>query len=321
MSAELGLVYATRDDDYANGVNERLVRSITSFQRLARQRSTSIDVVIVDWNSPPSGDLYGFLASKGIANVRIVSVGPRLAKMLAPSATKVFSEYPAKNLGLLHVDADQVLVLNPDITIDAALFEACIARPYLGDSFLRADRTDFRWTRLRRRVPLRRHVRHGVSQKESVSLLPSRMGYLRGGTTPLNGEEIIDGFIVSPPGGVESHFLAGMHTNASGDFICTGKENWLRAGGFAQDRWMSVMGDAIMIARLLSCNLRQVVHSGAGLWHEDHPQDPTRGGTWSADMWPDFLKELLATTSSLQSPLESTVPVQEVPSVRCLGCA
>ena len=318
MTAELGLVYASRDDDYADGVNDRLVRSIKSIQRLARFLNISLDVVVVDWNSPLNGGLPKLLSTRSVRGVKVVSVGPDLAEVLGPLSARPFLEYPAKNVGLLHVDAHQVLVLNPDITINESLLHACTARPYLGDSFLRSDRTDFRRALFRTRVPLRRHIRHGESQSDSITLFPSRTRRIRGGTNPLPGEVLMDRFIVGPPGGLKEHFLAGMHTNTSGDFICTGRSNWLNAGGFAQNRWLSVMGDALMVARLVSLNLRQVIFSGPGLWHEDHPSDPSRGGSWSADMWPAFLDELMAAIVSDQMPLGSEIFKGEVPIVHYL---
>jgi len=307
MTAELGLVYASRDDDYAGGVNDRLVRSIKVIQRLARKLDISVDMVVVDWNSPPGRGLVNFCAKENLSGVRIIRVSEDLARAMGASQARPFLEYPAKNVGLHYVDAEQVLVLNPDIVMSRDLLRSCVARPHLHDSFLRADRTDFRWLGRYRKVALRRHVRHGETQLEPITLAPRPITHRMGSTAPLKREKEQDGFIIGLPGGVRGHFLLGMHTNAAGDFICTSRRNWLRAGGFAQDRWLTGMGDAVMVARLTALNLRQVIKPGAGLWHEDHVSDPSRGGTWSETLWPHFLQELVSAASTPPTPMNRQI--------------
>ncbi len=311
MNAELGLVYASRDDDYAGGVNDRLVRSIRNVHRLAQEFGISLDLVVIDWNSPPGRGLADFALRRGLSGIRIIAVPESTATQFGASSERPFLEYPAKNVGLLHVKAEQALVLNPDIIVSKSLLQACVSRPSLDQSFLRADRTDFRWTGCGRKVILRRHIRHGKAQADPITVFPKLMSRRLGRTTPLSGEAIKDGFIVCPKGGIDEHFLLGMHTNAAGDFICTSRANWLAAGGFAQDQWQIGMGDALMVARLMALKLHQVIKPGDGLWHEDHVSDPTRGGTWSEEMWPAFLDELV----SIQSARPAPIGEEDVPSI------
>ncbi len=289
----LSVIWASRDDDYAAGVNFRLIRSIESVMAAASKLRMELDLVVVDWNSPRDRKLTDFLRARHVSGVRVIEVPSRLCQLFETTSTKEFLEYPAKNVGIRRANTDHVLVINPDIVVSKQLLSACVSRPHLSDSFLRADRTDFSHGLWRRPKLLRRHIRHGINEGAPITV--HRQGIMRRfpKTEALPDEEILEDLLIGPIGGSKSHFLLGMHTNASGDFLCTSKVNWLDAGGFDEKRWLIGMGDAVMVARLTSLGLRQAVYIGDSLLlHEDHPSDPTRGGTWSERSWPQLKQEL-----------------------------
>lgn len=291
---DLSVVWASRDDDYAGGVNSRLVRSVQAIQRAARSAGILLELVLVDWNPSTSRRMSDFCRGRGMKGVRVIEVPRSHCARFAPQSKKVFLEYPAKNVGIRRAISDQVLVINPDVLVSKSLLTSCIERPHARDSFLRVDRTDFRYGFMGSRLTLRRHIRHGLCESDPITTRKSGPFGSLGSTLPLPGEQTRGDFIIGPSGGLTNHFLLGMHTNASGDFLCASKESWCAAGGFDESRWLIGMGDSIMVARLTGLGLRQVIRRGEReLLHEEHPSDPTRGGTWSEEFWPDFRSELL----------------------------
>lgn len=293
--ADLSVVWASRDDDYANGVNDRLVRSIESVQTSARDLSLELDLIVVDWNSPGGRGLRGLLESKGVKRVRIIEVPSEVVAKHPNQTGRKFEEYLAKNIGVRRAEAEQIAVINSDVVLSKELLGMCVDRVFINESFLRADRLDVSNRNGRLAKRLRLHVRHGESPGDKITVRPKSFFKFLTGSSALRGESNYGPLIVGPPGGIADHFLLGMHSNASGDFLASSKENWFSANGFSEDNWVTTMGDSLMVARFTSLNLRQAIAPGPRhLFHEDHPSDPTRGGAWSEEMWPDFLDQLIS---------------------------
>lgn len=298
MSRDLSIVWASRDDDYADGVNERLVRSIEEAQTRGRELAIDLDLIVVDWNSPTGGGLGGLLAARGVRGVRVIEVPPALCVQYAHHPGRPFVEYLAKNIGIRRAKSLQIAVTNSDVLISRKLMSLCVVRPFLDTSFLRADRLDFDWSTSGTKISRRLNIRHGISSSKEISIPSSSLGFAWKGSPRLPGESSKGGVIVGQPGGLRHHFTLGMHTNAAGDFICTSKSNWVKANGFSELKWLTTMGDALMVARLTSIGLRQVILPGPrGLFHEDHPVGTAREGDWSESLWPSFLSELISTAS------------------------
>ena len=308
-SPDLSMVWATRDDDYANGVNVRLVRSIESAQHHAKRLGIRLECIVVDWNSPRSGDVARLLIENGVSNAKVIRANGEAVKQFVELAQREFVEYAAKNIGLRRARGEQIACLNPDVTLSSRLFSSMLDRPYLENSFLRADRTDysplpvgFKATFYRRSEVL--HVRHGADESSPISIKLPRFGVRRSGSRIMSGETRVRGLIVGPPMGIPHHFLRGMHTNAAGDFIVASRQSWLRAGGYDENRWLTVMNDAILVAKFSGLGLRQLILPGVRkLMHEQHPRDLSRGGAWDASMWPDFRDELITVSKGSTSAL------------------
>jgi len=87
--------------------------------------------------------------------------------------------------------------------------------------------------------------------------------------------------------------LLGMHTNAAGDLLVASLNAWITSGGFFEDKWLTNMGDSMLVAKFTGMGLRQIILPGSGhLMHEHHPSDLTRGGTWHESMWPPLEKQI-----------------------------
>lgn len=297
----LSVIWASREDDYGDGVNHRLVRSISNVQEIAEKLGVDLDLVVVDWNSPDGRSLSRFCKSNGVFGVRVVEVPASEVIRHAHHTGKPFEEYLAKNVGVRRALGENVAVINPDVVVSEDLLKLCVSRPFLQDSFMRADRLDVRMKRGRVGKKLRLNVRHGETQSDTITIKPKGLLRTLRGSAPMAGELMQDGVIVGEPGGLPDHHLLGMHTNAAGDFIATTRQNWNAANGFSENRWVSTMGDALMVARLTALRLRQVIAPGPShLFHEDHPSDPARGGAWNDSMWPELKKELVSVARSQQ---------------------
>jgi hypothetical protein len=299
MSPDLSIVWASRNDDYANGVNERLIRSLESAQITGRELGIDLELIVVDWNSPNGNSLSGLLIKAGVHGVRVIEVPSSLSFQYSSHPGKPFVEYLAKNIGIRRARGSQVAVVNADVLISRKLMSLCVERPFLETSFLRADRLDFEWSSNGVKIAKRLNVRHGRSSSNAIVISAKSLSFFQRGSSRLAGESRRKGVIVGEPGGVKKHFLLGMHTNAAGDFICTSMNNWVEANGFSESKWLTTMGDALMVARLASLGLRQLILPGAqALFHEDHPVGTSREGAWSEGNWPSFLSELLSVCSS-----------------------
>jgi hypothetical protein len=294
-TVDLSVVYATRDDNYAAGVNTRLARSIKRLQRVARKTGINIETLVVDWNSPPSGSMAVVLRALGIDRTRVVVVGSGTARPFVDLASRDFVEFAAKNVGVMNASGSQVLTTNADVLLSEKAILACVKRPFPSDSFLRGDRLDFRYNRLGIKEPTYLHVRHGPTPADTIHRkVPTPGRRARLGSDVLTGEDSTRDFIVGPVGGLPHHFIRGLHTNASGDFLCAPRNAWHDLGGFAHDRWTTNMGDSLMCARLLGQGLRQVVlRDYRAIMHEEHPRSESANRSWDESKWPDFLNELL----------------------------
>jgi hypothetical protein len=289
---DLSVVFATRDDDYGLGANTRLVRSIKNLQKIFKKKGINGEILVVDWNSSAGRSIESILKSAKIKHVRLLVVSPELAEPAVLKHGRPFVEFVAKNIGVSRSFGNQVVVTNSDILHSTALIEASIKRPDVDRSFLRVDRTDFHYGKLGLKVPLMVHVRHGANEADPISVKTSLFRH-KPHSLPLDGERVVGSLIIGPPGGSSDHYLRGLHTNASGDFIAAPIESWLSLKGFREDQWTTTHGDSVMVSRLVGLGLSQIILTGNNhALHEDHPRPADRGVAWTEEMWPELRVKL-----------------------------
>lgn len=299
----LSVVLATRDDEYGFAANRNLGAAISDIQSKAASVDIDTEVVVVDWFSEPGRSVRRLLSDAGVEGVMIVEVSEQVAQPYVSAAKRPFVEYVAKSVGIAHASRAQVLVTNGDIRISSRALEACVSRPFADSSFLRVDRTDYVITDSGTELPVLANLRHGFNEASPASVVIEELPSDDIPTsTPLPGEAMDGDFIVGPPGGLKNHFLLGMHTNASGDFIAAPRSGWHKANGFATDSWTTTMGDSLMCARLQGAGYRQVILTGPRhALHREHPRTGSAYGAWDEAMWPDFKDLLLTTATGRQS--------------------
>ena len=222
--------------------------------------------------------------------VKIITVGKDAAHSLL-STKKPFTEYHAKNIGIQSASGSQILVINTDLTISKSLLRACIDRPSLNESYLRADRTDFLWDKDNFFPKWTIQKRNGIL--ESIPLTSSfpSLDFFRG-SPAFPGETLIKNFIVSPSGGLKDHFLGGALGNAAGDFLCAPKFAWEKVKGYREDKYISHMGDSHILSGFLGLELNQVIAKGPfRLIHRDHLRPIDHKIDWTQEDWAKFKRE------------------------------
>jgi len=303
LPVDLSVVWASRDDNFGGSVIQRLVSSINSISRAGRAAGLNLEKIVVDWNSPISSGLCQKLRQNNVTGVRVINVPSSLASRYSHLSARAFVEPVAKNVGLARAVGEQILITNSDIEFSPRIMSAIFDRPHPLESFLRLDRTDWKplcgGSFFPVRVPLRLHKRHGRFPEDPILEGFACQFSRPRGTQPLDGEEVVGRYIVSPPGGLSGHFLRGIHSNAAGDFLLAHRGMWKEVRGYFEDRWLDSMGDSLLVSKFFARGFRQVVLSGPKLlWHKDHPRDDTRGGTWHESRWESFKGEMTTLVDS-----------------------
>ncbi len=288
---KLSVVIASRGDFYGGDQVIKVSKMISQLKRkLNRLIPNQYEIVLVDYNFVKDRTFKNLLSLNLQDSVKIITVERDAAHPLL-SSKKPFIEYHAKNIGIQCASGSQILVINTDLTISTSLLRACIDRPSLNESFLRADRTDFLWGKGRVIPEWTIQIRNGISESVPLSAkFPSRAFF--NGSPVFIGETFNKKFIISPPSGLRDHFLGGAHGNAAGDFLCAPKFAWDQIKGYREDKYISRMGDSYILCGFLGLGLKQIIAKGSfHLIHRDHPRPIDYKGDWTQQDWVDFMRE------------------------------
>ena len=287
---KLSIVFATRGDFYGGDNVTKALRFIDIVSKKMRKlKENSFEIVIVDYNAVPNRRLVQFMPSNLPCRVRIVEVqSEQLSGFVTVDIP--FIEYHAKNIGIKRARGAQILVVNCDVRISKDLLRACLERPFLDNSFLRADRTDLLLQR-RMRVNLTLNTRGGEEGADKNQLHFRDKEFFKG-SQKINFEVIHKSFLVSPEGGIPSHYIFGAHGNASGDFVCAPSWAWNKLKGYQENKYVRFMGDSFLICGFFHVGLRQIILPGIGkIIHIDHSRPINHRNNWTQENWEVFKKE------------------------------
>ena len=291
QNLKLSIVLASRGDFYGgdNSVKtNKAIRMIIRRMRLLRE--TKYEIVLVDYNYIDTRKLRNFLPKNTLKWIKVIEVS-RLQASKFVKTEAPFVEFHAKNIGIKNANGEQILVVNNDVKISLKLLYSCLSRPHLNTSFLRADRMDVKVT-LKSRIVIDLNVRGGESMGEKTQLTYREARLFRVGSTPLKFEDKIGKFILSPPGGISSHFIYGAHGNAAGDFICAPKWAWHKLKGYQEDRYLRFMGDSFLLCGFFQLGLIQIILPGAGrLIHLEHSRPIDHRKNWTDEDWLKFVRD------------------------------
>jgi hypothetical protein len=286
---KLSIVLATRGDYYGGDNVFKTLNLIKAIEKkMDKLKERNYEIVVVDYNVVSHRKMQSYLPVD-THRIRVIEVPhDRLKKFVTPEIP--FVEFHAKNIGIRNALGQQILVVNNDVKISKSLLMACLDRPFLTDSFLRADRTDVSFLRyFKIRIVL--NSRGGDTMAEQSKHRFWEKGFFKGSHI-LKTEERFGNFLITPKGGIIDHFMIGAHGNAAGDFICAPKWALQKIKGYQESKYLRFMGDSFLICGFYQVGLRQVLLPGLGkLIHFEHVRPIDHRKDWSEDDWKTFVEE------------------------------
>lgn len=240
MAPYISFVVAAQNIATHGNLLERLQASMDSI------RSCGLDAeyILIEWNPP--GDRPGLKTAlrwdpAGI-HARLITVPQKFHETLPNPYKQLFFEWHAKNVGIRASLGYFVCCMNADDLLPA--YSAAEIRELRGDSFYRMNRFDLR-------IPPGKPPQLFLIKRANGDFIP--------------GERHIGVSKTPVPFSLDM-----LHFNASGDFLCMSRENWIRLHGYPETGYDgSVDGQMVWIAHRMG--LRQVVLESP-LYHLDHPR-------------------------------------------------
>lgn len=275
----LSVVVAGRNDGYGGDFLGRTTLFLDSMAHAARSQHLPIEVVMVEWNPPPTTPplaeaLRPVRRSRARLPVRFVTVPPELHQARDGADLLPIFEFAAKNVGVRRAKGEYVLCSNPDVILSKPLARFIGRRSLEPRTFYRVDRYDVT------HPPAGSSVRATRSWAEHHVVCVNRLGESIPFDPPASMRQIraelrkrgdASG---SEGAGTEQAArtdpLAELHTNAAGDFMLMRRDEWEELGGFPElvSPWHV---DAYLVAIAASAGLRQVVlPPSAPVFHHEH---------------------------------------------------
>jgi len=290
---KLSVVIATRGDNYGGDPAAKAVKFTRRLiKKMAKIGENSYEVILVDYNFVETNRIKHVIPVEMLEFVKIIEV-PRSHLKDFASEQVPFIEFHAKNIGIKRAKGAQILVANSDVVISRKLLLACLHRPYLNSSYLRADRTDLtRKSRFRMLATLQ--IRNGETHDDPMQLKLKNLRFFIGSKRFTN-EIRINSYIVSREGGDSNFPLFGAYGNAAGDFLCAPNWAWMEARGYQESKFRTFMGDSFLLCAFLQLGLRQVILPGLGrLVHLDHLRPIDHRTNWGELNWISFQEDFNA---------------------------
>jgi hypothetical protein len=232
MNKKLSVIGVVRNDDYGMYLKERL----TCFFKSIQECEYDIELVLTEWN-PPSDRKSFYEEYKNILptnkKIKIVTVSNEIHNSLQNSHLFPVFEYLGKNVAARHSTGDYLLFTNPDNIFVKDLWDEIFEN--LDDThFLRAARSDifFKYINF-----------EDLNVQEILKKLPTKETHWYNNSGELFG-------------------------NASGDFLCVEKNNFLKICGYDELYTYSHI-DSLGLFKLRKSGIKQKVLSNV-TYHIDH---------------------------------------------------
>jgi len=255
----ISIVIVGRNDNYGVNFMERLNTFIRSLDHQTKQYPDLIELVIVEWN--PLADyepLKNVIYQPANYPVRIITVPPKVHDSIGNSAPVL--EFWGKNVGIRRAQGEFVLVSNPDILFTNELIDHLATRQLVKDAVYRTDRYDYHGEGLEN-LNEDQYIPFALSHTFKAHIFPE--------TVPVTDTESFDQL---PRSLNPTHIF----TNASGDFILSAKENFIKSYGLAWENDVTRGHvDSFSMFRLLRVGQlqRQLVFvAPLCIFHMDHPR-------------------------------------------------
>lgn len=258
----ISTVIVGRNDNYGENFIERLSLFIRHLDRQLSRNRNLMEVVLVEYNPiQENAPLREVIPKTTNLTVRIITVPAELHATTGRSAPVL--EWYGKNVGIRRSRGDFILITNPDIIFTDELIKYFSRKVLSTDTLYRTDRYDYDGTGIDS-VTLTDTVSFAVSRTFQVHKCPE--------TVPTSGPDIyaLD----------KSDYQTPIpFTNASGDFILSAKENFLRAQGVCWENDVTQgHTDSFSVFRLFIKNQlkQEVLVAPFCIFHMDHSRKPNQ---------------------------------------------
>lgn len=278
----ISIVVTGRNDDYGENFLGRLQNFITVLIPGMQRYAPNTELIIVEWNPPVNRprftDALNWPPETAGLDVRIIEVPEEIHRSLPRANTIPFFEPFAKNVGIRRASRDTILMTNPDIIFSNELIALFGNGTFSREWFYRIDRYDT-------------VLPQGLENAEDI-LKAAHTGIFqvshKNGCSRGSGEELGTLQFYSPGEPLDNkgsgHIVTldqlpddrywGLHTNASGDFLLTHRDNWDAVGGYAESLDVNSHLDSCLCFQFKAIGLRQAfIVPPCRILHQDHDRD------------------------------------------------
>lgn len=271
----LSLVVVARNDNYGGDFRGRINVFVHVLFDLCEDHGLPSELLIVDWNPPPNAAALRKAISwpkprAGFLQVKIVRVpGDVHSRLSNPNRMKLF-EYLGKNVGALRASGDYIMATNPDVVFSDELIAFLSQRRLKKSEFYRINRHD-----VRSPVPLEFDTGKQLEYcSKNVLRMCSQFGTtelpISLGSKVVNRLRTLKRSILAHK---EVFPYRPLHTNASGDFFLTHRDNWHWMRGYPEleSKGKSHQIDGLILYQALFGGLNQrILRDPLRLYHQDH---------------------------------------------------
>ena len=262
----ISFVVVARNDNYGGNFLHRMQVSMNSLLTLCVWEGLNAEFIIVEWNPPPDEPrLAEALSLPKTLGVRFIEIPNEIHRGLPNSEKIPIFEYIAKNVGIRRAKGEYVLATNPDIIFSTELINFLSLRQLSPECFYRIDRYDVEGV-----VPLDKSVEEQLEfcTENWVKVCTIRGDMKR--TCHLLDYRSVRAIIGWLRNGVVNYSLAGIHTNASGDFFLMHRKHWHNLYGYPELPTHAHI-DSYMCFMAVSAGLLQITLSGKNrIYHQGH---------------------------------------------------
>lgn len=274
-------VIASRNDNYGGNLITRMENSLNSIITLSERHDLSSELIIVEWNPPPSKafleeELNLRNKSSNQIDIRFLQVPPKIHNSLPNSNKTPMFEYIAKNVGIRRARGRYVLATNPDIIFNDELFKFLSSKTLRADAFYRIDRHDVA------KVPptnLSLEEQEHFCKENLVMIQRSKAPYpvkrpllypkYLLGTYKRHPRKLFHDFL-SLIGKVPETSFYNLHFRASGDFLLSARKNWQGIRGYPE-LYVNFNVDSLGVLLMASYGLQQIVlQDPLRIYHQPH---------------------------------------------------
>lgn len=257
----ISTVIVGRNDGYGLNFLDRVNLFISHLDRQVKNYPGFMELIVVEYNPQPEKKRFKEVLHKTKhLKTRIITVDAQAHA--STGRTLPVLEWYGKNAGIRRARGDFVLVTNPDIVFTDGLINYLSERKLQTDVLYRTDRYDYTGDGIES-VKLKDVIKFAMSKTFQVHMCPESVN-----TGPASG---FDELVKTDPN------VNYLFTNASGDFILTARENFIRAKGICfETDTLRFHIDSFSLFRLALVNqLKQSIFVAPNcIFHMDHPRRP-----------------------------------------------